>query len=266
MISKFADRHCLIGLGLVALLLSGCANIYEENLFADFDGPPSVSELENSSASRIAEAAESPQFYADLRRNRDARNRIQQRLRTIYRDGNSSDSDVRVAASLSASIEIETTNGAAVVNNVVDVFLEEGTDGDFSDPGTLARSIFPPSVRSNPDALAEQIRSFNEAADAYQAYGNGLNEENQPADTNSGEVAQRAAVSVLVSELARQAGDGDPEAGASVLARDISEDRDDSYDNYSDPTENTLGDQDNPTPLRSILDVAGLTGVVEGSE
>ena len=242
---------------VILILFAGCSNMYEANVFASFDGPPEASELRNGSARRIAEAAESPQFFDELRNDPDARTAIQNRLREIYNDENASEREVRTASALSATIEIETTDGAAVVNNLVDVFLDEGSDGDFSDPGTLVRNVFPDSVRNDPEALAAQIESFNQAADAYEVYGNGLTEENQPEGTNSGEVAQRAAVAILVSELSDQAG------GSDALAQDIGSD--DSLEGYSDPTESTVGAEDNPTSLRNILDVAGLTSVVEGS-
>lgn len=255
MISRSTLRSVLL-VG-IALALTGCSNIYESNIFAGFDGPPAAADLTDSSAKDIAEAADSPQFIDELKDDPDAREEIQERLREIYNDPDASEEERKTAAALSATIEIETSDGAAVVNNVVDVFLDEESEGDFSDPGSLVKAVFPESVRSDPEALAEQIESFNRAAEAYEAYGTDLTDENQPEGTNSGEVAQRAAVAILIADLSRQAG------GSEALAADIS--NDDDFEGYSDPTESTLGDDENPTSLRNILDVAGLTGVVEGS-
>lgn len=252
MISKEALRITVTA--LLAVLLAGCANIYDSNLFQNFDGPPSASELANGSAEDIADAAESPQFFEELEDDPAAKEAIQNRLQEIYNDPNASDSDRRTAAIVSGDIEMETTGGGEIVNNVVDVLLDEEGQ-EFSDPGTLIRNIFPESVRNDPAALKAQIESFQTAADAYDAYGDGLTEGGVPEGANSGEIAQRATVAILIDELANQAG------GTDQLVSDI---QNDSFDGYSDPTENTLGTEENPSSLRNILDVAGLTSVVEG--
>ncbi|MFP4330990.1 MAG: hypothetical protein ACOC28_06245 [Alkalispirochaetaceae bacterium] len=244
-------RATLIVVLLSALL--GCANIYEANLFADFDGPPSASELANASIDEIAEAAESPQFFDELANDPEAKETIQNRLQEIYNDTNASDEDRRSAAILSGDVEMETTAGGEVVNNVVDVLLSG--DGDFSDPATLVESIFPESIRNDPTALREQLESFQTASEAYQVYGDDLDSEGVPEGANSGEIAQRATVAILINTLAVEAG------GVDALASDI---ENDNLGGYSDPTEDALGTESAPTSLRNILDVAGLTGVVEG--
>lgn len=254
MISKQALRNVLTA--LFAVLLVGCANIYESNLYKNFDGPPSASELANGSAEDIADAAESPQFFDELKDDPAAKEAIQNRLQEIYNDENASDSDRRTAAIVSGDIEMETTTGGEIVNNVVDVILEE-SDGEFSDPGTFIRNTFPESVRNDPVVLKAQIESFRTAADAYYAYGDGLTAEGVPEGANSGEIAQRATVAILMDTLAGQAG------GTDALVNDI---QSDSFPQppYSDPTVTALGTEESPEPLRNILDVAGLTSVVEG--
>lgn len=254
MISKQALR--IVMAAFTVVLLAGCANIYDSNLFENFDGPPSASELANGSAEDIADAAESPQFFDELEGDPAAKEAIQNRLQEIYNDPNASESDRRTAAIVSGDIEMETTAGGEIVNNVVDVILEE-SGGEFSDPGTFIRNTFPESVRNDPAVLRAQIESFRTAADAYYAYGEGLTSEGVPESANSGEIAQRATVAILMDTLADQAG------GTDALLNDI---QNDSYPQppYSDPTVTALGTEDNPEPLRNILDVAGLTSVVEG--
>ena len=253
MISKEALRKLL--LVLMTMALAGCANIYEQNLFENFDGPPSAAELSNGSAGDIAEAAQSPQFLQELRRDPDAKRRIQDRLKSIYRSDTASEEERRQAAAVSAEIELETTSGGKIVNNVVDVLLESDDGGDFSNPSTLVRNILPDSIRGDREALTEQIRSFQEAADAYDGYGTDLDAGDTPEGGNDGEGAQRATVAVIMDDLARQSS---PEQ----LAEDI---QNDNLDGYSDPTENTVGDAENPTPFRNILDAGGLTSVVDRS-
>ncbi|MFP4535676.1 MAG: hypothetical protein ACLFNP_08135 [Spirochaetaceae bacterium] len=253
MISKEALRKAVMP--LVVLLLAGCANIYDANLFENFDGPPSASELANGSAEDIADAAESPQFFEELEDDPEAKEALQDRLQEIYNDPNASDSDRRTAAVVSGDIEMETTEGGEIVNNVVDVVLDEEGGGEFSDPGTFIRNTFPESVRNDPEELEAQIESFRTAAEAYYAYGEGLTEDGVPDGANSGEIAQRATVAILMDTLAEQAG------GTDELVADIQAD---DYSSYSDPTESALGTEDEPEPLRNILDVAGLTSVVEG--
>lgn len=251
MISKAALRGW--ALALLAVLFAGCANIYESNLFENFDGPPNAAELANGSLEDIAEAAQSPKFFDELRDDPAAKEAIQNRLQEIYNDPAATDAEKRSAAIISGDVEMETTQGREIVNNVVDVILDE-SGGDFSDPATFVRNTFPESVRNDPVLLKAQIESFQTAAQAYYAYGTGLTEENVPDGANSGEIAQRATVAILMDELASQ-------TSTDQLLTDIVND---SYGSYSDPTQDTLGSESSPTPLRNILDVAGLTSVVEG--
>lgn len=245
----------LLVLFATVLAVTGCQNIYDSNLFTNFDGPPSASDLANASAGEIAEAAESPQFFDELRDDPAAKETIQNRLQEIYNDPDASEEERRTAAILSGDVEMETTAGGEIVNNVVDVLLSGDGEGDFSDPATLIDSIFPESVRNDPTALREQLESFQTAAAAYDAYGTGLTADGVPDGANSGEIAQRATVAILVNTLATEAG------GIEALASDI---ENDNLGGYSDPTSTALGSESSPTPLRNILDVAGLTGVVDG--
>lgn len=252
MISKAALRGWVMV--VFTVLMAGCANIYESNLFENFDGPPSAAELANGSLEDIADAAESPKFFEELRDDPDAKEAIQNRLQEIYNDPASSDADRKTAAIISGDVEMETTQGAEIVNNVVDVLLDE-SGGEFSDPGTFIRNTFPESVRNDPVLLKAQIESFRTAAAAYDVYGTGLTAETEPEGANSGEIAQRATVAILMDTLATQAGSTD------ALAADIQAD---DYSGYTDPTDTALDTEASSTPLRNILDVAGLTSVVEG--
>jgi hypothetical protein len=246
-------------LAMIAVLVTGCANIYESNLFENFDGPPSAAELANGSVEDIADAAESPQFFDELRNDPAAKEVIQDRLQEIYNDPASTEAEKKTAAIISGDVEMETTQGGEIVNNVADLLLGE-SGGEFSDPGTFIRSTFPESVRNDPVLLKAQIESFRTAAEAYYVYGTGLTEENVPEGANKGEIAQRATVAILMDTLALQSGFGG-EADTDALVNAIVAD---DYLGYGDPTTAALGDEANPEPLRNILDVAGLTSVVEG--
>lgn len=252
MISKAALRGWVMV--AVTMLIAGCANIYDSNLFESFDGPPSAAELATGSLEDIADAAESPKFFDELRDDPSAKEAIQNRLQEIYNDPASSDGEKKTAAIIYGDVEMETTEGAEIVNNVIDVLLDE-SGGEFSDPGTFIRNTFPESVRNDPVLLKTQIESFRTAAAAYYVYGSGLTAESEPEGVNSGEIAQRATVAILTDTLASQAGSTD------ALVADIQAD---DYSGYTDPTDTALGTEASPTPLRNILDVAGLTSVVEG--
>lgn len=235
----------------LAVTLGGCGNIFTNNLFQNFDGPPSASDLANLEGeallNAVENAAQSNRFFDGL--TNEQRDELTESLRTVYQDPNASAAERQRAAVLAGAVNIRGTAAETTINNVVSAFTSE--EDAFDDPQALINSVIPASVRQDEAALTAMLTSMFAAAEAYNALGSGIGED-EAAVSVDGETAQNAAISILLYEVAG----GDPD----VLIAAINNDN---YDDLNDPG-NALGDDDNQTPLYHILQAAGLGGVFNG--
>lgn len=269
---------------VVAMLfaLTACANLLDGNMFENFDSPPSAADIlggytdedgtvppesADGFVDDLGDAAESGRFFDDL--TDEDRGELETALESIY-DNEEVDTETRQdAAVLAGEIAIRGTGAGETVNNVVDVLIDsdEGADA-FNDTGALLDAIVPAEAQGDADAVRDILESMVTAANAYEALGSTMTDEDGdgtpdgPDGANMGEVSQNAAVSIILAETADTDGDGEvSEAELDALtAATVNDD----FSGYTgDPLGDSLGDDDNPTPLRNILESGGLLGVFE---
>lgn len=266
----------------ILLALTSCANLFDGNMFENFDGPPSAADIlggytdedgtvppesADGFVDDLGDAAESERFFDDL--TDEDREELETALESIY-DNEEVDTETRQdAAILAGEIALRGTPAGDTVNNVVDVLIdsEDGADA-FNDTGALLDAIIPADAQGDPEAVRDILESMVSAANAYESLGDTMTDEDGdgtpdgPDGANMGEVSQNAAVSMILATTADTDGDGEvSEAELDALtAATVNDD----FSGYTgDPLGDSIGDDDNPTPLRNILDAGGLLGVFE---
>ncbi len=207
----------------VLLSISGCSNLFTGNLFSSFDGPPSASDLagryadEEGRVSRddaddfvndVDDAAGSSRFFGGL--SEADRAELTDSLNSVYQNPEVDEKTRQRAAVLAADVTLRGADSGDTINNVADVLTSsEGTD-DFSDPGQLLDQIIPDNAKDDPEAIQKILDDMVTAADAYDALGTSLRDEDDdgtldgPEGTNMAEVAQKAAVAMVVRNIVEQ--------------------------------------------------------------
>ena len=114
---------------LTVFMFSSCADLFQGNLFENFDGPPDASELIDKyvnadgtvSASNagkfvdaVAEAAESPRFFKDL--SNSDRTKLNGALADVYGNEAVGTSDRQTASVLAAEVVIRGTDAGETIN------------------------------------------------------------------------------------------------------------------------------------------------------
>lgn len=266
----------------ILLVLTACANLLDGNMFENFDSPPSATDIlggytdedgtvptdgADGFVDDLGDAAESDRFFDDL--SDQDREDLGTALESVY-DNEDVDTETRQdAAILAGEIAIRGTGAGDTVNNVVDVLIdsEDGADA-FNDTGALLDAIIPAEAQGDPVAVRDILASMVTAADAYESLGSTMTDEDGdgtpdgPDGANMGEVSQNAAVSMILAETADTDGDGEV-SDAELDAMTAATVNDDFSGYTGDPLGDSLGDDDNPTPLRNVLEAGGLLGVFE---
>lgn len=224
-------------IAIVLVTVSSCANLFQGNLFENFDGPPDASDIlddyvdGNGNVSTadapdfvndVADAAESSRFYDDL--SGSDRTKLNTALKSVY-ENNSVATTVRQEASiLAAEVVIRGTDAGETINNVANVLTSDGGGDSFNDPTALMDLVIPDSAKGNPAAIEAILDDLVTAADAYDALGSSLTDTDGdgtvdgPSGANMTEIAQKAAVAMAIQKLV-----ADPAIGStSALAADIS--------------------------------------------
>lgn len=270
----------LATLVLVLVLVYGCTDfVGQGNAFENFDGPPAASEITRRHIRTddegnvivdnperfvrdVGDAAGSGRFFRDL--SDSDREQLNDGLRQVY----NGDSDVGTrqrAAVLAGEVNMRGTSAGTTANNVIDVLTGDGIEA-FEDPNALLDTIIPAGARGNPAAIQEILNNMVAAAEAYEALGNTLGDEDStvPAGTNMGVVAQNALVAMVVRDIVNAQSGDDPAARSEFLAQQLAE----------DPENRTIatpgeGDEDydvfggEGSALRNIINTAGFGGILE---
>jgi len=262
-------------LAVVSLALAGCSNLFTGNLFSSLDGPPSAGDIrgryvdENGDVPTgsadefvddLADAADSDRFFDDL--SDTDRDGLQESLESVYENEDVDEATRQNAAVLAAEVTLRGTDSGETINNVADVLTSsEGVDS-FSEPSVLLDQIIPESAQGDPAAIEQILNDMVAAADAFDALGNTLTDsdgdgtiDNAPADANMAELAQQAAVAMVVRNLVNDPNSG----GAAALSESIAAGTVGDTE-FGDPlsNENTDG-----SALNNILKAGDLDGVFD---
>lgn len=214
-------------------LFTGCngnINIFDYNLFTDagvvtptLNTPPTAAEptaaAQAATLATMGADLSSPAYLAELTApgNTATLEAVQTYLVEVYSQPITTTSTaeevavVQEAAVLSANLNLDTTGGTTVVQNIVETLMDPAgldlaTDADVS---ALISSILPDTVTS-PETFATLVEGLINASDAYAAFAStlpaGLTAETAatvtiPTDVNMGDVAQKALVSYVVANV-----------------------------------------------------------------
>ena len=199
-------RSIIISTVIFLLLLTGCGNIFEFNLFDGIDNPelPSAGQLRemgDGALDYLSQALQSGDFMELLTADPEAAAEILNFLQEDYLSELPTDEtrgNYQEAAILYAAIEMGTTAAAEVSGNILNLF---SSDSEELDPS----AVFPDNMTEEEfDAALEAMLS---AADVYTLFGNSLSDIDQDgdldssADANLGEVVQNAAVAIYVQTV-----------------------------------------------------------------
>ncbi|HTX74043.1 MAG TPA: hypothetical protein VMC79_14535 [Rectinemataceae bacterium] len=203
---------------LTFLLFSSCDQFFSLNLFQKAglgqQKTPSAADLASMSVSDLENLADSPSFYTDLSDDSAKKNAVLDNLSAAYGDVSNSADEIQSAAALYAQVQLNTTDGQAVVNGVVSAALS--TDLGSLD-GTNIIDFLKASLPS--DVLADStgakfraaVSSLIDSKPAYDALGasivaNGGTTTLSPAAI--GDAAQGAMLSYVLNGTSTSGGTG----------------------------------------------------------
>ncbi len=261
--------HLLV-LAATALVFSSCANLFEGNLFENFDGPPDSSEILSKHVDAdgnvknpdkfvrdLRDASGSNRFYTSLKDSERAE--LSSSLQRVYSDADADPAVRQQASLLAAEISIRGTTAADTINNVSKILTSDAGVDSFNNPRDLLDAVIPDSARNDATAIKKIIDSLVAAGDAYDALGGTLEDADGDgrtdgvAGTNMTSVAQNAAVAIAVKKLVEDPGIGSSENLARLAADPEADLTSTSLDNFPGDTES----------LDNILDAGGLGGLFE---
>ncbi|MFW5827108.1 MAG: hypothetical protein ACOCU4_03405, partial [Alkalispirochaeta sp.] len=205
----------------VTITITGCSNLLTGNMFSNFDGPPSASDLTSrygddgvpagdadDFVDAVDDAGGSRRFFDDL--SDSDREELAGSLKSVY-DNEDVDAETRQrAAVLAADVTLRGADSGETINNVANVLTSSDGADSFSDPAALMDQIIPDSAKDDPAAIQKILDDMVAAADAYDALGSSLTDEDGdgtvdgPEGTNMTEVAQKAAVAMVVRNIVEQ--------------------------------------------------------------
>jgi hypothetical protein len=158
---------------VVSLVLAGCAQLFEFNLFAGLDSVPTPTAADYTGPGgldALAEDLDSPATVAALAADPDLVQEILDNLEADYwGDGVTGDTDAQ-AAILYADLALKTTEGEALVNNTVTALLSGGITGTSTVADILA-AIIPPEALASEATFTAMINALLMANDAYEQLG-----------------------------------------------------------------------------------------------
>jgi len=198
--------------------LTGCSGgLFDYNLFQDIGVvKPDVTAPTKSAAAQdnaeqettlatLAGDLASPSYLAALRADPVNLPKVETYLQDLYKGAGGSDAVVQEAAVLYANLNLDTTGGTQVVQNIVGTLMNSQglalkTEADVS---ALIKAILPTSVNSA-GTFATLVQGLINANDAYMALAGTITDPAHAmvaSDINMGDTAQKALVSYAVSHV-----------------------------------------------------------------
>ncbi len=185
-------KKLVLGQSLLLLVLLVSCNPFSMNIFSGIDN---MEMPDLTSTSDLLSVADEPQFYENLSNDPDAKAQVISTLEdAMY---NSTDTTTQQEAALMlADVHLKTSGSDETLSNLNSV-IGDALDGeevfDPDNPETLLDAIFDDSLSQA--EIAEQLQAFYDAATALETYGNTLEDNDPPNDTNSGDAATKALIS-----------------------------------------------------------------------
>ncbi len=239
---------------VLVLLLSGCAEMFEFNLFAglDYVALPTLSELEDMEEEEaldlLEESLDSPGYVEELVDDEAALADVQQFLDDSK--GTASTPAEQRFTALSADLALKTTGGDELVNNVGSLIDDFGTIAD--DPenflGSFLESVVPEEMMSDQTKFNEMLAGFQSAWTDYDQLGANLDGD-LPPEVNTGDVAQKALFAYVINEALTNL--YPPPGGEEILWGIVQGGTPPVGGTFTDPTDNTS--------VSNLMDASGVS-------
>ncbi len=228
MIEKRSWSRTLVLALLAAVLLGSCAQMFDFNLYqkldpvpvpvvTDYEGADGLDELEGD--------LDSPAIVDTLVQNPETITQIEDMLEEDYlNDGVTTEEDQQ-AAILYAELNLETSGGDELVNNMVNTVTTvlESEDPAALDPLSIITQVIPPEAAESPEVFTSMLLGLLDANNAYVLFGDSIGDvngdgaitagEDVPAGTNMGGIAQCAVVAYAVELIVESMGLPPADAG-----------------------------------------------------
>jgi len=194
----------------VAVVLAGCSAFFQFNAFSGLSTPPAPQLADYTGSGgldRLQTDLASPAVVAALKNDPATTTAIENYLLTQM--GGMTTNDEKQAAILYGDINLKTTDGEALVNNVVTT-LVNGISAS-STIHDLLSAILPADALADPTVFSAMITALTNACPPYLQLGASITDlngngkidpgEGVPPGTNMGDVAQKAAVAWTVQVI-----------------------------------------------------------------
>ncbi len=207
-------KRTLFVLSAIIILLTftaceGLDKILQTNVYSGL-GKVSAKEISKADADTLVELGKSPSFFDTLKGNPGLTSDVLDTINDAIGKASSAE-DKQNLNMLAAEIQLQTSGGAVLVNNIASILANpQGLDG-LDNPDDLEGffiSILPPGIVSGgviqEAGFVALINGFVAANEYYEALDGALGSGGYAdSDVSPGEVAQAAIVSALVSTIAK---------------------------------------------------------------
>jgi hypothetical protein len=182
------------------LLLAGCSAFFGYNAFSSLDkpAPPKLSDYTGANGlAKLASDLSSPAVVAALAADPTTTQQVEAWLETTYLSGPLTTPEQQQAAALFGDLNLKTTAGAQLVNNIVAAVLTNPPTGNIA---SVLQSILPPGCLADQTTFSAMVMGLENANTAYIQLG--LSPLSPvPPGLNMGDIAQKAAVSCMMDAV-----------------------------------------------------------------
>jgi hypothetical protein len=255
---------------VVLFTLAACAQMFEFNLFASLDNPPTPTAADYQGAAGLDQLdadLDSPAIVDALAADPALVAEIEQDIWDGYlADGVTGDEDAQ-AAIVYADLALKTSEGEELVNNIVEVLLDGSITGSSTVADILA-DIIPPEALASEATFTAMIDALLLANDAYLLLGAYVDDDGDgvatlplPPGSMPGDVAQKAlvayAMAVTVDAVMTDLGMTEAEAIVQLFLVATNNTTDPRYD----PGIETVTPDPYTSPDNAILALLDLAGM-----
>jgi hypothetical protein len=200
---------------IVAFVLSGCSAFFEFNAFEGLSTPPAPTAAEYQAVGGLAKLQQdltSAAIVNALKNDPITTKAIEDYL--LSQMGAMTTNDQKTAAILYGDVYLKTTEGEALVNNIVSILAGSlGGSSTYTPPSIpeLLKSVLPPAALADKNVFTPMVAALLNACGPYLALGGSITDlnlngkidpgEGVPPGTNMGDVAQKAAVAWTVKVI-----------------------------------------------------------------
>jgi len=205
----------------MSFVFVSCDSFFNTNLFKSAGlGQVSPEKLKGETSAELVDDAytdsgdPSPSFFDALAGDTTVKGEVLATLEATYTSPSASPANVQEAASLAAQIEIVTTGGDELVNNIVEALnsLQNLSGSDPQGAVDLLKGLVPAGLAGSEASFSAAIDALISASDAYMVLGASVAVNGVQGDINLGTAAQSAMLAAALDGVSAT-GLTDPDTG-----------------------------------------------------